>query len=154
MSLHHTIVVQINWDNAECLAHQKCPRKATHFNYLHLFGVGIQEIPAVHHPCWTCHWHTPQWQILLTFFFFFLLFSTAPEAYGSSQARGRIRAVDFGLHHSRSKAMQDPSWICDLHHRSEQSRILNPLIKARDQTCILMDTNQIRFHWATTGTPN
>ena len=42
-------------------------------------------------------------------------------------------------------ATQDPSHICDLHHSSQQHWILNPLSKARDQTCILMDTSQIRF---------
>ena len=38
------------------------------------------------------------------FFFFFLLFRAAPTAYGSSQARGRIRAVAVSLHHSHSNA--------------------------------------------------
>ena len=49
--------------------------------------------------------------------------------------------------------MPDPSRICDLHHSSWQRWILNPLIEARDQTCILMSTSQIRFCWAMTGTP-
>ena len=35
---------------------------------------------------------------------------------------------------------RDPSHICDLHHSLQQSRILNSLSKARDQTGILMDT--------------
>ena len=40
----------------------------------------------------------------LLFFFFFLSFSRAtPTAYGGSQARGLIRAVAAGLHHSHSK---------------------------------------------------
>ena len=34
--------------------------------------------------------------------------------------------------------MQDLSYVCNLHHSSWQLWILNPLIKARDQTCILM----------------
>ena len=34
------------------------------------------------------------------FYFYFLLFRAGLEAYGSSQARGRIRAVAAGLHHS------------------------------------------------------
>ena len=37
---------------------------------------------------------------------------------------------------------QDPSHICDLHHSSRQ-RWISPLSKARDQTCILMDTRGI-----------
>ena len=48
--------------------------------------------------------------------------------YGSSQARGRIRAAAAGLHHS-----------------SQQRQILNPLSEARDQICILMDTSWIHF---------
>ena len=30
----------------------------------------------------------------------------------------------------------------------------NPLSKARDHTCVLMDASQICFHWAVMGTPN
>ena len=37
-------------------------------------------------------------------------------------------------------AKQNPSWVCDLHHRSWQRQIPNPLFKARDGTCIFMDT--------------
>ena len=40
--------------------------------------------------------------LLFFFFFFFCLFRAAPTAYGSSRARGRIRAVAAGLHHSHS----------------------------------------------------
>ena len=36
--------------------------------------------------------------------FFFCLFSAVPEVYVGSQARGQIRAVATGLHHSHSKA--------------------------------------------------
>ena len=36
------------------------------------------------------------------FFMFFGLFRATPEAYGSSQARGRIGAVAAGLHHSHN----------------------------------------------------
>ena len=34
----------------------------------------------------------------------FLLFGAAPAAYGGSQAKGRIRAVATGQHHSHSHA--------------------------------------------------
>ena len=40
-------------------------------------------------------------------------------------------------------ATQDLSCVYNLHHSSWQCRILNPLSKARDRTCILMDANQI-----------
>ena len=39
------------------------------------------------------------------------------------------------------------------HHSSRQCRILNPRSEARDWTCVLMDTSQISFCGATTGTP-
>ena len=35
------------------------------------------------------------------------------------------------------------SCICNLHHNSQQFRILNPLSEARDQTRILMDTSGV-----------
>ena len=42
-------------------------------------------------------------------------------------------------------AMPDPSRICDLHCSSGQHQVLNPVSKARDQTQILRDINQIKF---------
>ena len=41
---------------------------------------------------------------MIYFFFFFGLFTAAPVAHGSSQARGQIRATAAGLHHSRIQA--------------------------------------------------
>ena len=49
--------------------------------------------------------------------------------------------------------MADLSRICNLHHSSQPRRIFNPLSKARDRTCILMDTSWVCCHWAMTGTP-
>ena len=40
--------------------------------------------------------------IFCDFFGFFFLFKATPESYGSSQPRGKIRAVTAGLHHSHS----------------------------------------------------
>ena len=41
-------------------------------------------------------------------FFFLFLFMAAPVPYRSSQARGQIRAVAAGLHHSHSNASSEP----------------------------------------------
>ena len=49
--------------------------------------------------------------------------------------------------------MPDLSLFCDLHHSSRQFQVLNPPSEAKDQTCVLMDTSQICFCWATMGTP-
>ena len=64
-------------------------------------------------------------------------------AYGSSQA------------YVTATAMPDPSRICDLDlcHNSWQCQILNPLIKARDGTHVLMDASQARYRGITMGTP-
>ena len=43
-------------------------------------------------------------------------------------------------------ATPDPSRVYDLHHSSQQRRILKPLSKARDGTCILVEASQILFH--------
>ena len=51
-------------------------------------------------------------------------------AYGSSQARGLIRAVLPA--YTTATAMTDLSHVCNLHHTSWQCQILNPLSKARD----------------------
>ena len=58
------------------------------------------------------------------------------------------------LAYTRATKTQDPSLVCDLHHSSWQCGILNPLSRARNWTCILMDTSQVCYHWATMGTPN
>ena len=73
---------------------------------------------------------------IFLFFKNFCLFRAAPVAYGSSQARGQIRAVAAGLHHSHSKARSLTHWV-------------RPGIG----TLVLMDASQICFHWATMGTP-
>ena len=41
-----------------------------------------------------------------------------------------------------------------LHHNLQQCWILNPLSKVKDQTLILMDTDQFHYHWATMGNPH
>ena len=78
------------------------------------------------------------------FFFFFVQFRAAPVTYGGSQARGQIGAVAAG--YTTAIAMPYPSYVCNLHHSSQQHQILNPPSEARDQTCVLMDTSQIGYH--------
>ena len=64
------------------------------------------------------------------------LFKASPVAYGISLARGQIRAATL-VH---SHATPNPSRICHLCGNLQHRGILNPLRKARDQTCILTDT--------------
>ena len=81
------------------------------------------------------------------FFFFFFLVFLEPHLW----LRGQIGAMVAG--YTIATAMWDPSGVCDLHHSSQQHQILNPLIEAKDQTCSLMDTSWVFYHWATMGTP-
>ena len=57
------------------------------------------------------------------------------------------------LAYAKATAMPDLSCFCKLHHSSWQRWILNPLIKARDQTRNLMVPSWIHFCCAMTGTP-
>ena len=40
--------------------------------------------------------------------------------------------------YATAMATPDPSHVCNLHHRSQQSQVPNRLSEARDRTCILM----------------
>ena len=74
--------------------------------------------------------------LFLFLFCLFVFFRAAPAAYGSSQARGGVRAKAAGRSHSHSNP--DPSRICDLYHTSQQHQIFNTLSEYRDRTCSLM----------------
>ena len=60
--------------------------------------------------------------------------------------RLRVRSELQLLAYTTARAMQDPSYICDLHHSSRPCWILNPLSGTGDGTCILMNPSQIHYH--------
>ena len=76
---------------------------------------------------------------------------STPVTYGSSQARDRIRATAANLHHSHSNTRSKPRLQPTAQPRPRW--ILNPLSKARDGTCVLVDASQIHFCCTTAGTP-
>jgi len=85
------------------------------------------------------------------FYFTFCLIRATPSAYGGSQARGWIGAAAASLYHSHSNTRFEPRlWPTP---QLMPLPNVNPLSKARDGSCIFMDTSQIHFHWATTWTP-
>ena len=73
-------------------------------------------------------------------------------AYESSKAG--VESQLQPLYYTTATATRDPSRLCDLHNRSWQLQIPDPLHKARGRTHILMATSQVRFHCAPVGTPN
>ena len=87
------------------------------------------------------------WELIL--FFVFL----GPHPEHMEVPRLGVTSELWPPAYTTTTAMPDPSRVCDLHHRPRQCRILNPLSKARDRTCILMDASRVHYLWATTGTP-
>ena len=87
-------------------------------------------------------------------FFFFLILGLHPWHIGvpklGVQSELKLPAYTTA---TASQSNPDLSQICNLHHSSRQHQILNPLSKARDQTCVLIYASQIRFCLATTRTP-
>ena len=77
-----------------------------------------------------------------TLLFFNAFFRATPVAHGGSQVRGLIGAVAASLHHSQSNS--GSSHVCNLHHSSQQRRILYLLSEARDQTRNLIVPSWIR----------
>ena len=74
---------------------------------------------------------------------FFCLFMATPMAYGSSQARGQIRATVAGLHHSHSNTGSEPCLQPVPHLIAMPDP--RPTEWARDSIGILVDTIQICF---------
>ena len=76
---------------------------------------------------------------------FYFLFIATPVAYGL-WVESELQLLAY----TTATAMRDPSrtW----HHSSWQCGISDPLSKARDRTCIFMDTSHIHLHCATMGT--
>jgi len=90
---------------------------------------------------------------LLSFTFFFFLVFLGPHPWHMVVPRLGVQSELQLPAYATATATRGPSCICDLHHNSRQHRILRPLSEARDRTCVLMDTRQIRFRCATTETP-
>ena len=91
-----------------------------------------------------CHLH----EVIPNFFLFFFL-GLHPRHMEVPRP-----SVELDLYlpaYATPTPMQDPSHVCKLRCSSWQCWILNPLIKARDWTCVLMDTIWVHCHWATAG---
>ena len=89
----------------------------------------------------------------LVFFFFFSFFFLRPHPQHMEVPRLGVES-DLQLPATVTAiATQYLSRVCNLLHSSWQHQISYPLSKARDRTCILMGTGQIRFCCTITGIP-
>ena len=80
--------------------------------------------------------------VRLIFFFFCFL---GPKLWHTEVPRLGVKLELQPLAYTTATATRDPSCTCDPHSSSRQRRIINPLIKARDGTCILKHTSQVPF---------
>ena len=75
----------------------------------------------------------------------FILFFLGPHPQHMEVRRLGVKSELQLLACTTATTTPDPSHACDLHHSPQQRQILNPPNKARDQTCIFMDTSQARY---------
>ena len=81
-------------------------------------------------------WVGGMWKLFLVtlfYFFLFFIFRATSAAYGGYQRLNWTCSC-----WPTPEPQQHHIW--DLHHSSQQSRILNPMSEARDRTRILVDT--------------
>ena len=79
----------------------------------------------------------------VSFFLFFFHLFLGPHWQHMEVPRLEVK-LELQLPTYAIATVQELSHIFDLHHRSRQHRILNPLSKARDQTLVLMGASQAR----------
>ena len=91
------------------------------------------------------------WAVTGTPKIFFVLFG--PHLWHAEVPRLGVESELQLPAYTTARAMPDLSHIFDLHCSSHQCWILNPQSRAKDWIHVLMDTSQVHYSWATTGTP-
>ena len=102
-------------------------------------------------PAGPCYPYLRLKHIYLFIYLSFCLFRAAPAAL--EVPRPGVQSELLLSADARTTATPDLSHVCDLYHSSRPRWILNPLSKARDQTCNLMVASQTCFCCSTMGTP-
>ena len=86
----------------------------------------------------------PHWELLSRFFFFFSFLGPCLQHVEVPRLGVKLELPLPAC--TTATDTPNPCRVCDLHPGSRRHQILNPLIEARDQNHVLMDTNQICFH--------
>ena len=86
-----------------------------------------------------------EWTSVLSLNWLWTLFWGFSEPHMRHMKMPRLRVkLELQLPaYATATATWDQSCVCNLHHSSGQSQILNTLSSARDQTCSLMDTSWV-----------
>ena len=74
----------------------------------------------------------------MSFFFFLGLYLQHMEG-SRLEGESALQLLAYTI----ATATPDLSRVCNLHHSSQQCQVLNPMIEAKDQTCVLMHTSQV-----------
>ena len=80
----------------------------------------------------------------ILFFLFFVFCSLGPRLRHMEVPRLGVESELQPVAYATATATRDLSHVCDLHHSSQQRRILNPLSDVRDRTRVLMDPSWVR----------
>ena len=85
-------------------------------------------------------------RMFLVFIFLVFLLFLGPLPRHMEVPRLGVKSELQPQAYARATATWDLSLIFSLHHSSWQHQIPNPLSKAKDRTCILMDPSQVVNH--------
>ena len=123
----------------------KCPHQGTllalclHLTSPYWSSLCEYNQTKAHFPILLCNPH-------LSIFLFLVFFGPHPQ---HTEVSGLGIKLELQLPaYIKAEATQDLSCVFDLHRNSQQHWILNPVIKARDQTRVLMDTSRVHYRWA------
>ena len=92
--------------------------------------------------------------VFLFYFYLFIFGFLGPHLWHMEVPRLGVESKLQLPSNITATAKPDLSLVWDLHHSSQQRQILNPLSEARDGIHNLIVPSQIRFPWATMGTPS
>ena len=90
-----------------------------------------------------CSWYVSDISPGSVFFLLFCFVFLGPHLHHMDVPRLGVESKLQLPAYAMATATPDLSCICNLHHSSQQHRILDPLSRNRNQACVLMDTSRV-----------